>query len=68
MHAGRDDDRSETRFEDLDESGSFLGEFWGFLRANRKLWLIPIFLIFLVFGLLLVLASSGAAPFIYTLW
>jgi uncharacterized membrane protein YjdF len=48
---------------------SFLLEFWAFLRARKKLWLLPIILVMLVFGALLVLAQTSAfAPFIYTLF
>ena len=48
---------------------SFLNEFWSFLRARKKFWLLPIIAMVLVFGALLVLAQSTAvAPFIYTLF
>jgi drug/metabolite transporter superfamily protein YnfA len=48
--------------------GSFLGEFWGFLKTNKKWWLLPILILFLVFALLILLSSTGLAPFIYTLF
>jgi hypothetical protein len=38
------------------------------VRENKKWWLIPIIVVGVVFGLLLVLGSTGAAPFIYTLF
>jgi hypothetical protein len=48
---------------------SFVGEMWSFLRARRKLWLLPVILAMLVLGGLLVLAQgSVVAPFIYTLF
>ena len=48
---------------------SFLIEFWAFLRARKKFWLLPILLMMLVFGGLLVLTKGSAvAPFIYTLF
>jgi hypothetical protein len=48
---------------------SFLLEFWSFLRARKKFWLLPIIVVMLVFGSLLVLAQTSAfAPFIYTLF
>ena len=48
---------------------SFMKEFWGFLRQNKKWWLFPVITILLVVGLLLVFAGSSAlAPFIYTLF
>lgn len=44
------------------------GEFWHFLRQNKKWWLLPMIIVFVVFGLLVFLAGTGAAPFIYTLF
>jgi Family of unknown function (DUF5989) len=38
------------------------------LRHNKKWWMIPIIAVLLLFGLLLILGSTGAAPFIYTLF
>jgi len=46
-----------------------LGEFWNFLRQEKKYWLVPFVVVFLLFGLLLVFSQSSAvAPFIYTLF
>ena len=45
-----------------------LGELWGFLKQNKKWWLLPILVILLVFGLVILLAGTGLAPFIYTLF
>jgi hypothetical protein len=48
---------------------SFLKELWAFLRARKKLWLLPIIIVLLLLGGLLVLAQgSVVAPFIYTLF
>ena len=48
---------------------SFLRELWKFLRNRKKFWLLPILVIFALFGALLVLAQTSAvAPFIYTLF
>ena len=49
-------------------SGGILSEFWGFLRENKKWWLLPIVVLLLLFGLLIVLSGTGLAPFIYTLF
>ncbi len=47
----------------------FIGEFWAFLRARKKFWLLPIFIMMVVFGGLLVLTQGSAvAPFIYTIF
>ena len=43
-------------------------EVWYFLRRSKKWWLVPILGTFLVFAVLMLLSSSAAAPFIYTLF
>jgi hypothetical protein len=46
-----------------------LAEFWEFLSAKKKLWLVPLLLLLLVFGGMLILAEGSAiAPFIYTVF
>jgi hypothetical protein len=46
-----------------------MGEFWEFLRHNKKYWLAPIVIVLVLIGFLLVLAKGSAvAPFIYTLF
>ena len=47
----------------------FLAEFWRFVRARKKFWLLPIMLMMVVFGGLIILSKGSAvAPFIYTLF
>ncbi len=44
-------------------------EIYDFLRARKKWWLFPIFIILIGLGLLMVFAAgSPFAPFIYTLF
>ena len=44
-------------------------ELWMFLRARKKFWLWPIFIMMALLGVLIVLAQGSAiAPFIYTLF
>ena len=46
-----------------------LGEVLQFLWERKLWWLIPMVTVLILFGLLLVFASSsGVAPFIYTLF
>jgi len=46
-----------------------LSDLWQFLRAEKKYWLVPIVVVFVLFGLLIVFAQSSAvAPFIYSLF
>jgi hypothetical protein len=49
--------------------GRVLAEFFQFLRQEKKYWLVPIVIVFVLFGLLIVFSQSSAvAPFIYTLF
>ncbi|MCB1232457.1 MAG: hypothetical protein KDN19_19570 [Verrucomicrobiae bacterium] len=50
------------------EQGNLFSEFLGFLKQNRKFWLLPLILVMLALAALLVLSSTAAAPFIYTLF
>ena len=44
-------------------------EFFAYLGARKKWWLLPILLVLLVFGGLLILAQGSAlAPFVYTVF
>jgi hypothetical protein len=38
------------------------------LKEHKKYWLLPLILAVLLAGLLVILGSTGAAPFIYTLF
>lgn len=47
----------------------FIRELFQFLRARKKMWLLPIIIVMVVLGGLLMLAQGSAvAPFIYTLF
>jgi hypothetical protein len=44
-------------------------EYFSFLRENKKWWLMPIVITFVLLGLLIVLSKGSAlAPFIYTIF
>ncbi len=48
---------------------SLLAEIWDFLQTRKKFWLLPIFIIMLLFGgLVLLTKGSAVAPFIYTIF
>ena len=48
---------------------SFLKELYRFLMVRKKFWLLPIFIMLVLFGALIVLTQGSAvAPFIYTLF
>lgn len=47
----------------------FITELWRFMRVRKKLWLLPILIMMVVFGGLIVFTKGSAvAPFIYTLF
>lgn len=48
---------------------SFVKEFVAYLRTRKKLWLVPLIVLFMLFGAIFVLGQgSVVAPFIYTLF
>lgn len=49
-------------------SSGVLTELWSFMVHNKKWWLAPVIVLLLLLGVLVVLGTSGAAPFIYTLF
>jgi hypothetical protein len=56
-------------FKSMATNTGVIGEILQFLWARKLWWLIPMVTVLLLFGLLLVFASSsGVAPFIYTLF
>lgn len=64
------DSSEKNEFEKAgdDQPLTLVQEFLLFVVENKKWWLIPILLSFALIGLLVVLSSTGAAPFIYTLF
>jgi len=45
-----------------------VGELMVFLWHRKLWWLIPVVIVLVILGLLVVLGSTGVAPFIYTLF
>ena len=64
------DERKAESLEDLATrtKPGFFAEYIAFLQASKKWWLIPILVAVLLLGVLTLLAATGAAPFIYTLF
>jgi len=50
------------------KSPGALAELLQFALHNKKWWLMPLILLLALASLLVVLAGSGAAPFVYTLF
>lgn len=47
---------------------SIIVELWHFMRSNKKWWLIPIVAMLLLVGGFIMLTSTAAGSFIYTLF
>lgn len=67
------DKREPSAAEEFQQAGqenslNLVQEFLLFVRTNKKWWLIPILLVFGLVGLLVMFGSTGAAPFVYTLF
>lgn len=63
-------DNDQKSFEQLgdERQASIFEEFTSFILENKAWWLVPILIVFALVGALLLLTSTGAAPFIYTLF
>lgn len=59
--------KGKSKFEaEATKNASLVGEIFGFLKQNKKWWLLPIMGTFLIIGVLVLLSTTAAAPFIYT--
>ena len=47
------------------QAPGLIREFYDFLRFNKAWWLTPIIIVLLLVGVLVVLAGTSVAPFIY---
>ena len=63
-------EEKKKAFEEANQTDqtSLLRELYQMLKHNKKFWMIPLIAGLLLFGLLVILGSTGAAPFIYTLF
>lgn len=61
---------NENRFEQANQASQpgLVAELIQFLKHNKKFWLIPLLLVLLGLGVIFILGTTGAAPFIYTLF
>ncbi len=53
---------------ELEQNPGFFADLVQFLIQNRKWWLAPIVVVFVLVGALLILGGTSAAPFIYSLF
>lgn len=65
-----DGERKLSKFEvaSKGQSSSLVGDIIGFLKQNKKWWLLPILSTLLLISVLLLLSGTAIAPFIYTLF
>lgn len=61
-------DKSQFASTAAGKQPNLLSEFFAMMKQNKKFWLGPIIIILLLFGVLITLGSSAAAPFIYSLF
>ena len=47
---------------------TLVGEFWEFLKHNKKWWLLPILVLILALGALVLMGSTGVGWAIYTVF
>ncbi len=62
--------KKERSFEEAgsDKPLSLVQEFYYFIIENKAWWLVPILVVLGLLALLVALAPTGAAPFIYSLF
>lgn len=62
--------RDLTEFERAKEARqlSLIGEFVVIMAQNKRWWLLPILIVLGAMGIMAMFASTGAAPFIYTMF
>lgn len=59
----------KSQFEQVaTKNKSIVGDIVDYLKANKKWWLLPILSTLFIIGVLLLLSTTAAAPFIYTLF
>ena len=59
-------DASEFEQEAQGRRMSIIGEFWEFLKYNKKWWLLPILIVLLLMGILVLLSATGFGWAMYT--
>ncbi|WP_404423895.1 DUF5989 family protein [Nibricoccus sp. IMCC34717] len=63
-----EDRKMEFEAEATREDEGMIRSLLGMLRANKKWWLLPIFIVLLLLVFVVFLGSTGIAPFVYTLF
>ena len=65
-----DEPSESSDFENIgrEQEPGLLREIWTFIKEERIWWMGPIVVALILVGALVALTSTGAAPFIYTLF
>ena len=65
-----DEPLESSDFEKIgqEQEPGLLREIWSFIKEERIWWMGPIVVALILIGALVALTSTGAAPFIYTLF
>ena len=60
----------KTEFEELgqEQQATIIQEFFHFILENKAWWMVPIVVVLGLMAMLILFSSTGAAPFIYTLF
>lgn len=72
--SGQDDARvaellKKDKSSFLKRQFSIIGELWGFMKARKKWWLLPIIITLVLVGALVIFSqASPLSPFIYALF
>jgi hypothetical protein len=63
-------DKEQTEFEKgaSAQNPGVISELLAMLKENKKFWLLPIVVALLLVGVIVILSSTAAAPFVYTLF
>ncbi len=66
----KNENRTPESLEELSRKSRFdmLSELLGFLKHNKKWWLLPILAVMIFLGILMFVGGGAAAPFIYTIF
>lgn len=68
LHASESEPRTEFETAGNEPPLTLIQEFVIFIRDYRAWWLIPILIALGLLAILVILASTGAAPFIYPIF
>jgi hypothetical protein len=52
----------------LEKAPGFFSDLFQFVLQSRKWWLVPIAVVLVLFGAIVILGGTSAAPFIYSLF